>query len=118
MPGEHSIPTGQAQASGLIVYVVPWTTEGKSLHLLFEQSCSVWTQEDSQVYTRRVPDCTTVTTKLNVFRISCLICGILLWLCYVICYSGDMAQQLRALIALQEVLSSIPIDYMVTQNHL
>jgi hypothetical protein len=31
---------------------------------------------------------------------------------------GEMAQQLRALAALPEVLSSIPSNYMVTHNHL
>jgi hypothetical protein len=32
--------------------------------------------------------------------------------------SGDMAQQLRALVALPEVLSSIPSNHMVAHNHL
>jgi hypothetical protein len=31
---------------------------------------------------------------------------------------GEMAQQLRALTALPEVLSSNPSNYMVTYNHL
>jgi hypothetical protein len=31
---------------------------------------------------------------------------------------GEMAQRLRALTALPEVLSSIPSNYMVTHNHL
>jgi len=31
--------------------------------------------------------------------------------------AGEMAQQLRALAALPEVLSSIPSNYMVAQNH-
>jgi hypothetical protein len=32
--------------------------------------------------------------------------------------AGEMAQQLRALTALPEVLSSIPINHMVAHNHL
>jgi hypothetical protein len=32
--------------------------------------------------------------------------------------AGEMAQQLRALTALPEVLSSIPIKHMVAPNHL
>ena len=32
--------------------------------------------------------------------------------------AGEMAQQLRALIAFSEVLSSIPSDHMVAPNHL
>jgi hypothetical protein len=32
--------------------------------------------------------------------------------------AGEMAQQLRALTALPEVLSSIPINHMVGHNHL
>jgi hypothetical protein len=32
--------------------------------------------------------------------------------------AGDMAQQLRALTALPEVLSSIPRNHMVAHNHL
>jgi hypothetical protein len=32
--------------------------------------------------------------------------------------AGEMAQQLRALTALPEVLSSIPSSHMVTHNHL
>jgi hypothetical protein len=35
------------------------------------------------------------------------------------CYwAGEMAQQLRALTALPEVLSSIPSNHMVAHNHL
>jgi hypothetical protein len=33
-------------------------------------------------------------------------------------WAGEMAQQLRALSALLEVLSSIPSNHMVAQNHL
>jgi hypothetical protein len=32
--------------------------------------------------------------------------------------AGEMAQQLRALTALQKVLSSIPSNHMVAHNHL
>jgi hypothetical protein len=32
--------------------------------------------------------------------------------------AGEMAQQLRALIALPEVLSSIPSNHMMAHNHL
>jgi hypothetical protein len=32
--------------------------------------------------------------------------------------AGEMAQQLRALAALPEVLSSVPSDHMVAHNHL
>jgi hypothetical protein len=35
-----------------------------------------------------------------------------------IIWSGEMAQQLRALTALPEVLSSIPSNHMVAHNHL
>jgi hypothetical protein len=34
------------------------------------------------------------------------------------CSIGEMAQQLRALTALPEVLSSIPSNHMVPHNHL
>jgi hypothetical protein len=33
-------------------------------------------------------------------------------------WAGEMAQRLRALAALREVLSSIPSNHMVTHNHL
>jgi hypothetical protein len=33
-------------------------------------------------------------------------------------WAGEMAQRLRALTALQEVLSSIPSNHMVAHNHL
>jgi hypothetical protein len=33
-------------------------------------------------------------------------------------WAGEMAQRLRALAALLEVLSSIPSNHMVTHNHL
>jgi hypothetical protein len=32
--------------------------------------------------------------------------------------AGEMAQQLRTLAALPEVMSSIPSNYMASQNHL
>jgi hypothetical protein len=35
-----------------------------------------------------------------------------------IAWAGEMAQRLRALAALPEVLSSIPSNYMVAHNHL
>ena len=34
------------------------------------------------------------------------------------CQAGEMAQRLRALAALPEVLSSIPSNHMVAHNHL
>ena len=33
-------------------------------------------------------------------------------------WAGEMAQKLRALSALSEVLSSVPSNYMVAHNHL
>jgi hypothetical protein len=49
---------------------------------------------------------------------ACTVTASIIWLLKRQNLAGEMAQRLRALIVLPEVLSSIPSNHMVAHNHL